>query len=173
MMDQGDFLPAQLSQPYPPVRAERRNLCYAQAILSNVGGAVSEMTAVGQYVYGQWIVAGVPEAATALHQISLVEMHHLKIFGTLALQLGADPRLWSLRQGRRAWWTPEYISYTRRLLPLLHNALREERAAIRKYRNQAAWIRDGNVAENLHRILLDEEHHVEILTRLIENYSSD
>lgn len=64
------------------------------------------MSAVGQYVYAQLVTEGVPEVAEALRQISMEEMHHLKIFGTLAQQLGADPRLWSVWKGRHVWWTP-------------------------------------------------------------------
>ena len=166
------MLPAQISEPYPPVRAEARSPQYARAMLSNVGGSTSEMSAVCRYFYDHLVTSGVPELAEALHHISIEEMHHLEIFGILALQLGADPRLWSVQQGRYIWWTPEHLSYPRRLGPMLHSAIQAEQATIRKYRNQIRWIRDGNVVENLRRIVLDEERHIEILTCMCDKYAS-
>ena len=164
-------VPVAAAQPYPPVRAQGRNPQYARAILSNLGGNNSEMSAVGQYVYAQLVTEGVPEVAEALRQISMEEMHHLKIFGTLAQQLGADPRLWSVWKGRHVWWTPEWLTYQRRLGPLLYGAIQTEQASVRKYRSQCLWIRDSNVVENLQRILQDEESHIEILTCLREKYA--
>ena len=49
-------------------------------------------------------------------------------------------------------------------------AIDEERAAIRKYRQQALWIKDKNVVENLNRIVEDEEVHAEILICLLKSY---
>lgn len=155
-------------EAYPPIQAQGRNQRYAAAMLSNLGGANSEMTAVSQYFYDHLVTAGSPEVSEAFRDISVVEMHHLEIFGALALQLGADPRLWSVQQGRRSWWSPDYVHYARKLGPLLHGALQAEHAAIRKYQNQTRWIRDENVLENLRRVILDEEQHVQILTCLCE-----
>ena len=82
-------LPVQAQEPYPPVQAEGRSIPYARAILSNVGGSTSEITAVNRYFYAQ-LVTDVPEVAETLRSISFVEMHHLNIFGRLALQLGVS-----------------------------------------------------------------------------------
>ncbi len=165
-------LVCQAPEPYPPVRAEGRNPRYGAAMLDNMGGNCSEMSTVGRYLYAQMVTAGMPEVAEALRELSIVEMHHLHIFGTLAVQLGMDPRLWSVRQGRRCWWSPEYLQYPRRLGPILQYALREEQAAIRKYENQLRWIRDGSIVEQLRRILQDEQIHVELLTTLWDSYAA-
>ena len=154
--------------PYPEVRAEGRNRRYGQAILSNVGGSVSEMGAVARYLYGRVTQEGKPEIAECLGHIAVVEMHHLSIFSTLAL--GEDPRLWSPFRGGRRYWTPEYLRYPRRLDQMLRYAIEEERSAIQKYSQQLLWIKDGNVMENLRRIIADEEVHVKILTCLLESY---
>lgn len=156
--------------PYPEVRAEKRNRRYGLAILSNVGGGVSEMSAVGLYLYGQFTTAGRQEVAECFHHISVVEMRHLAIFSELARQLGEDPRLWSPFQGRLRYWTPEYLRYPRRLDQSLQYAIEEERASIRKYEQQARWISDGNVAANLLRIAEDERVHLQLLTSLYESY---
>lgn len=157
-------------EPYPEVRAEGRNRRYAEAILDNVGGGNSEMSAVALYLYNQWVTAETPEVAQAFHSISVTEMRHLEIFATLARQLGEEPRLWGIQQGRRHWWTPGNLPYQRRLGPLLRIAVREEKAAIRKYRAQCRWIGDRNVVENLKRIIQDEEQHIAVLGELYSIY---
>lgn len=160
----------QARDPYPPVRAEGRSARYAGMIQSNVGGSVSEMSAVALYFYDALVTADLPEVAEVFRHISIVEMHHLEIFGTLARQLGADPRLWSGQGGQRTWWTPGYLSYAPKLGPLLRIAIREESSAIEKYERQCRCIRDGNVVENLRRILQDEYLHLEAFHCLYETY---
>lgn len=157
-------------EPYPEVRAERRDRRYAETMLDNVGGGNSELSAVGLYLYDHWITAEEQEVAQAFHKMSIVEMHHLEIFATLARQLGEDPRLWGCVQGRKHWWMPGTLPYQRRLGPLLRIAVREEKAAIRKYRAQARWIGDRNIVENLRRIIQDEEQHIAVLGELYDIY---
>jgi len=156
--------------PYPEIRAEGKNQRYGQAILSNVGGSVSEMGAIAQYLYGHVTQGGRPEVAESLGRIAVVEMRHLEIFSQLSRQLGEDPRLWGPFRGSRRYWTPEYLRYPRRLEQYLRYAIDEERSAIRKYSQQLLWIRDANVMANLRRIIADEEVHVEALTCLLKSY---
>ena len=153
--------------PYPPVRVDRQNNVYARAMLDNLGGKESEMSAVSLYFYNALVTAGQPETAAVFHRISIVEMHHMEIFGTLAGQLGQDPRLWTVKQGRRIYWSPGYNQYPIRREELLKNAILGEKLAIRKYEMQAGAIQDPYIVENLRRILLDEQLHVEILTGLL------
>ena len=87
--------------PYPPVKVDGKNPQYAAAILSNIGSCNSEMTAVSLYFYNSLITREhYQEIAECFNRISVVEMHHLDIFGELALKLGTDPRLWSYNKGR-------------------------------------------------------------------------
>lgn len=162
----------QAADPYPPVDAGECNRRYAEMLLSNVGGGVSEMSAVALYFYSDLVTAELPEVAEVFHHISIVEMRHLKIFGTLARQLGADPRLWSVQNGGRSWWTPRYISYAPKLAPLLRESIREETEAIRKYEGQCRCIRNENIRANLERILQDERLHLEAFRCLWETYAA-
>ena len=157
--------------PYPEIRAGEKNRRYALAILSNVGGGVSEMGAVAAYLYGHFIQAS--EGADFLGHIAMVEMHHLAIFSELSRQLGEDPRLWSPFRGGRRYWTPEYLRYPRQVEQSLRYLLEEEETTIRKYTQQSLWIKDGNVVENLRRIIADEEVHVQILKGLLEIYGRE
>ncbi len=157
--------------PYPPVQAGEKNRRYGQAILSNVGGGVSEMGAIAAYLYGHFTQPS--EVADCLGHIAMVEMHHLAIFSELARQLGEEPRLWSPFRGGRKYWTPEYLRYPRQLGQSLRYLLEEEETTIRKYSQQALWIQDANVVENLRRVIADEEVHVRILQGLLESYGGE
>lgn len=150
--------------PYPKVQAECKNRNYALAMLDNIGGSNSEMSAISLYFYDSLVSQEYPEMANTFHQISMVEMHHLDIFGTLALQLGADPRLWTLNRGRQVYWSPAYNQYSRDIHDILADLIQGEKGAIEKYSNQAKTINDPNVVANLNRIILDEEVHVKTLT---------
>ena len=156
--------------PYPEVRAAGKNWRYGQAMLSNIGAGVSEMSAVARYLYGTFTQGEQPEVAECLHHIAIVEMRHLDIFSRLACQLGEDPRLWAPARTGRKYWTPEYLRYCHQLDRYLAQALEEERAAIQKYRQQVGWIQDENIVDNLLRIIEDEEVHIQVLTCLLESY---
>ena len=78
------------SAPYPPIQVCGRNPRYASAILSNVGACNSEISAVSLYFYNSLITKEYGgDISECFHHISIVEMHHLDIFGQLALLLGA------------------------------------------------------------------------------------
>ena len=159
--------------PYPPVRVKQRNPVYAKDMLDNLGGANSEMSAVSLYFYDFLVTAENREISEAFRQISIVEMHHMEIFGTLARQLGEDPRLWTQCGVQKRYWTPGYHRYPLSLGRLLSYAMQEERAAIKKYRKQAHRITDENIVENLQRIILDEQLHIQILEKLCYRFVGD
>lgn len=154
----------QLDIPYPPIKINGPSEEYGQMILDNVGGMISEMSAVSLYMYNH-IIAGeaFKELRTVFLQISIVEMHHLEMFSELALQLGMDPRLWSCNEERTEYWSPSYNNYPNQLQALLVNAITGEQRAIEKYCFQASVIRDPNIVAILNRIIMDEKLHVEIL----------
>jgi bacterioferritin len=156
--------------PYPAVRVEKRNCSYAKAMLDNVGGTDSEISAVSLYFYDHLISTDFEEVSACFHKISIVEMHHLEIFGSLARQLGEDPRLWTQKNFKKVYWSPSYNYYTFSLKELLNYALQGELNTIQKYTDQISYIKDPDVAANLQRIILDEKVHVSIFERLIKKY---
>jgi bacterioferritin len=160
---------AKVNLPYPNAQAESQNPEYAREMLSNMGSRVSEMSAVSLYFYNRIILEPeYEEFSKCFEQISIVEMHHLKIFGELALQLGSDPRLWSISRRKRAYWTPANNSYPREIREVISNSLESEKDAIHKYSDQADRIRDRNIVQVLNRIILDEQRHVEIFNEMLE-----
>ena len=162
----------QAKMPYPPVKAMCENRTYAFAMLDNVGGNNSEISAVSLYFYNHLRTASCAEIASCFHHVSIVEMHHLEIFGTLALQLGVDPRLWTRSRNQMVYWTPRYNQYPVELSKLLTNAIQSEEKAIEKYQYQIEHIEDCNIVENLKRIILDEQIHIQVFQDLYQRYVS-
>lgn len=182
----------QAAMPYPLVKPQCKNPRYAAAILDNMAGQNSEMTAVSFYFYNQIIAEKYKELADTFYHINKVEMHHMNIFGNMAMQLGENPRLWSRRGrgGSYVYWSPAFNKYPAFPLPnpresdcacpepvtcpavkqLLAMAIEGEKDAISKYMHQTTWIQDVNICDNLRRISADEQMHLEILTRLYHKY---
>lgn len=159
--------------PYPPVQPSAENPYYAAAMLDNIGGQISEMSAASLYFYNQLSSDSWQEISEAFHEMAAVELHHLEIFGRLAMGLGAAPRLWSTcgcLNNRCRYWTPAYLSYKNSLEDLLAISMAAEERSRQKYLMQAAWIEDENVRDNLHRIAEDELLHLQILKGLYQKY---
>ena len=98
---------------------------------------------------------------------------HLEIFSSLALQLGAEPRLWSRCSpagGRCRYWTPAYLPYHTDLPRMLAAAIDFKERSRQKYLVQASWIRDENVCGCLQRIAEDEILHLQALKGLYRKY---
>lgn len=154
--------------PYPPICIEQKNPAYGRMMLDNIGGGNSEMSAISLYIYNQMITAGSrDEISQIFHKISVVEMHHLYIFGELAFELGENPRLWTHKRNQMFYWTPGYNNYPTQYVPLLKNALAGEEDAIRKYQQQINHIKDPYIQANLERIIEDERLHVQIYKKLL------
>lgn len=157
--------------PYPPIEITGHNPAYAREMLDNLGGSNSEISAVSLYFYNNLMTQEKYEdIAYIFHKISIVEMHHLEIFGKMAYCLGEDPRLWTWRYNRRNYWTPAYNRYPSEFCRLIYNALNGELAAIEKYECQVRCIDNKNIVENLCRIIEDEKVHVDIFRQIIEEY---
>lgn len=172
-MQQSQTLPTAYASelPYPEGKVARPNAAYGRMMLENIGGTDSEMSTVSLYFYNNLITGGKDGIPTIFHNISIVEMHHLAIFGKLARQLGQNPRLWACGSDQNmVYWSPGYNSYSFDLQSILINALHSEEDTIIRYRKQAEQIYDPYIVENLKRIILDEEIHVDIFKQLYQKY---
>lgn len=156
--------------PYPPVCIDEVNKLYGRMMLDNMGGQNSEMTAVSLYLYNNLLLLDDEHLSFTFHKISIVEMHHLEIFGQIARLMGENPRLWTYRGNQMFYWSPGFNSYPMEIKPLLVNAINHERQAIQKYRAQCAKIQDENIVRCLERIIMDEELHIEIFESLYKKY---
>lgn len=159
-------------QPYPPVEVQECNPLYGRLMLDNIGGSNSEISAVTLYFYNNLVVNSHDDISYIFHKVSIVEMHHLEIFGKLAFQLGENPRLWTYKNKSKKlfYWTPGYNKYPMELSSLLLNAINGECTTVEKYENQLKIIKDANIIANLKRIIEDEKLHIDIFQKLYKEY---
>lgn len=158
-----------IDMPYPSIDELDINVQYGQMMLSNLGGLYSEMNAVSLYFYNHVITENTwSELAQAMHGISIVEMHHLEIFSKMCCHLGVDPRLWDCHNDFLEYWSPGYNVYPRQINTMLENAIIQEQKTITNYQNQISCIDEPIIQSMLHRIILDEQLHVDIFNQFLK-----
>ncbi len=163
----------QTSNPYPPVRANERNPLYGRMMLDNMGGQHSEMSTVSTYLYNNLLIDEDARLSGIFMQVSIVEMHHLHVFGEIARLMGEHPRLWTHQGNQMRYWTPAYNNYSIELKPMLLNSINREKMTIQKYQNQCEKIQDTYITACIKRIIEDEVLHVKLFESLYEEYCTD
>ena len=160
--------------PYPPIRVQGPNPAYAEMMRSNMASANSEMTAVAQYRFARLMSLDAdPYISNLFNKVSMVEMHHLDVFSRLALELGAEPRLWHCRNRRMEYWSPRHANYAHCTVEdLIKAALEGEHASIRKYECQLGCIADPHIAALLRRVIEDEREHVKLWEEVLTTRAS-
>ncbi len=158
--------------PYPEVRVAGPNPKYAQLLLEDYAGMVSELTAVTQYIYHHFVLEDENrEVADLLSCIALVEMHHQEILAQTIKMLGVDPRYRTIeRNNTERYWNATFVFYGTSLCDRLAADVASEWAAIANYRKHQRMIDDPYVKKILDRIILDELHHVVLFNQVIEKY---
>lgn len=162
--------PVMVDLPYPKIQAERQNPAYANLLGNDYCGAVSEMSAITQYINNENRLSAVqcPLAKTLLG-IAMAEMMHLQKLGELIVLLGGEISFAAMQQnGRRKMWTPEYITIPQHARQMLSADIESEKQAIRQYQMHMKAIQDSGVNALLSRIILDEEYHIMILHTLLD-----
>lgn len=157
--------------PYPPIKVKGQNPKYANLILLNYSSAVSELSAVTQYVYHQIALKyKYEEVSETIEGIAEVEMHHLQMLGELIVKLGKDPGYWICKHKKFSYWTPEFLSFNTSLKKALIVDITDEKQAITQYRRTIKQIDDHYINDILERIILDEEYHIKLFTELYQKY---
>lgn len=160
-----------LPDPYPELRVMGQNSYYAQLLLEDYAGKVSETTAIMQYVHHHMEMEAIPswqDVADLEHGISVIEMEHLEMLGQTILLLGATPRYCdSLQQP----WTPQYIEYQDfNPCAQLRSDIQGEEDAIRQYQAHIQMIQDPHIQALLTRIIKDEEHHIQLFSEQLARF---
>lgn len=152
--------------PYPEIRVVGQNPYYAQLLLDDYAGKVSEATAIMQYVHHHLqmeTLAAWQETAKLEEGISIIEMKHLEMLGQTILLLGGNSRYCD---GQQRPWTPTYIDYFDfDPCAQLRADICAEEEAIRQYLVHIQLIQDPYIQALLTRIIKDEEHHIQLLAK--------
>ncbi|TZE80855.1 ferritin-like domain-containing protein [Calorimonas adulescens] len=157
------FLKCAARLPYPAVRVEKPNYNYGLILLDDLASAVSETTAIMQYLNHHYTIED--RKISELEEcIAMVEMHHMEILNELIKKLGVTPVYASYAGNTGIYWNASFVYYGCGVRDKLQKDIDGERAAIAQYKKHIGLIDDKYVQENLERIIKDEEHHIEILT---------
>ena len=157
--------PLMLPFAYPPARVQEQNPFYAKLLTVDYCGAVSELTAITQYIQGEsCMCCGHCAEARTLLGIAMAEMIHLQKLGELIMLLGGSIDYSTpTRNGRSQQWTPSYVEMACSLPEILSANMEAEKAAISQYEQHMKMIEDDCVRAVLGRIVQDEEYHIMLL----------
>ena len=149
-----DFIgvkPVMADLPYPPIQVKEKNRIYANLLSIDYCGAVSEMTAITQYINNENRLSceRCPVARTILG-IAMAEMIHLQKLAELIFLLGGSIDFVARHQDGRQRMAD----------------IEAEKATINQYRMHMKMISDSCVNAVLARIIQDEEYHIMLLQML-------
>lgn len=162
-----------LSLPYPKINIKETNLYYAKILLKNHSGIHSEFTSVSQYLYHHFVtLKDYKEVSDILLKISMVEMEHLKIIGTIIMSLGGDPSYSYDKKHKHKFWNAKFIDYEKDPESIIKSNIESEKNSIFQYERSIKLINNENITSILKRIILDEHLHIKILTGIYDNYFS-
>ena len=161
-----------LDLPYPEIRIEGKNEYYADLLLQDYAGQVSETTAALLYSYQHFEKFNTnKEFAKIIEEISIVEMKHLEMLGKLIKLLGKNPMYITCetRGDDCTFWNAGYVNYETNLEKMLEIDIMSEQKAIRNYQIHKDMINDKYIKKILDRIILDEKRHLEIFNKLLSS----
>lgn len=172
LVDSCNFMgirPIMMALPYPPVQVTGKNEAYANVLQIDYCGAVSEMSAITQYINNENRLSGENcIIAQTFLGIAMAEMMHLQKLGQLIVLLGKRLDFSaSQKNGRQKLWTPEYLTLSTNSRQMIYANIEAEKAAIQQYRLHIKMIKDPAIQAMLTRIIQDEEYHIMTLNALL------
>ena len=165
-----DVKPIMIEWPYPPIQVQEQNRDYANLLSIDYCGAVSELSAITQYINNENRMSGEKcSLAKTILGIAMAEMIHLQKLGELIFLLGCNVDFTAkTRNGRSQMWTPQYLTIPENPQEMLIADIKAEEDAIHQYKMHMEMIRDNDVNAVLARIIKDEEYHIIMLQTLMD-----
>ncbi len=164
-----EVTPIMVALPHPPIQVQGKNQAYANLLSIDYCGAVSEMSAITQYINNQNRLSyhKCPLAKTILG-ISMAEMIHLNKLGELIFLLGGNVDFIARhRNGKQIMWTPQYLKLSDNPREILQINIEGEKEAINQYEMHIRMIEDDYIRAVLARIVKDEYYHISLLKTLL------
>ena len=158
------------NKQYPVVRVEKENIEYAKILSLDYASDISEDSAIHLYTYQALILEKThPEISKTLKHIAITEMKHLELLGKAIHLLGLPPKYVSYTSDNiKRYWTSSIINYTTSLKNMLKQDIKSESMAIENYRKHKETINDAYIKQLLTRIIEDEQVHLSIFQRLLD-----
>ena len=162
--------PIAVDLPYPNLDGIEKDYQSAMLISSAYSGLHGELSAILQYVYHHYFFDYCldEEASALLLGISIAEMRHFEMLGSLLLKLGVDPVFSWRPPSRLNWFNTSGISYSKTAQKMLMDDISGELSAINEYDRILKDLKNERVQAIISRIILDEELHVKLLRGLLE-----
>lgn len=161
-----------IDAPYPEPKVEGKSIQYANLLLQDYAGAVSEFTAISLYSYQHFVSDDrYKEYAKIIGEISMVEMKHLELLGETIKLLGVKPAYVSSVCPCGQIWTASYVNFTDKIKEMLLEDIKAEQKAIANYKYHLSLISDKYIKKLLERIIPDEQLHLKIFKELYQKYS--
>ena len=150
-----------LNEPYAPAQVTEANSQYAALLMNNYASAFGEFTTISTYNYQSIVLSQTNgELASALQQIAIVEMHHLRLMGQTIFLLGGNPRYMCLQKKQPVYWQGRMVDYKTDLKHLLQRNFNAEQYTIDCYQHDCSVIEDPYIVSMLERFIGDEEIHL-------------
>lgn len=154
---------------YPEIKVQSQNPYYAELLIDNFAGPVSEMSAAGRYMYQHFLTdEESEELASTFKGIGVIEMLHMETLAELIIKLGGNPIFRGSESTNFNFWSAGFVYYGCNLYDRLLKNIEIEQAVIANYHHKAMLIDDPYVKAVLQRIALDEEVHVKIFTDILQ-----
>lgn len=155
--------------PYPEPQVERQNIQYANILLKDYAGKVSEFTAVSLYSYQHFVSDGqYKDYAELIGGVAVVEMKHLELLGETIKLEGIKPMYINNVCPPGKFWNPIYVNYTTFIKEMIMEDIKSEEKAIKNYKYHMSLIKDEYIRKLIERIILDEEIHVKLFTKELQ-----
>lgn len=156
---------------YPEPKVERKNLFYANLLLDDYSGMVSELTASLLYVYQHFVSDGnIEDYAETVAGIAIIEMKHLELLGETIKLLGLKPVFTIPSHGCYYPWSSNLVDYSTNIIQMLKADIDAELKAIEQYEEHKLMIKDKYIVELLNKIIEDEKLHLKMFKDLMEKY---
>lgn len=154
--------------PYPTVKVLQPNLYYANLLMDDYAGVVSEFTAISQYLYHHFFFEEIDkELGDLLENIAITEMLHMEILADTIKELGGNPIIRGSWSTGGNFWNGSLVYYGNHLCDRLRADIESEFKAIAEYRKHISMIYDPYIQAILERIILDEQVHIRLFNEAL------
>ena len=156
-----------VNKPYPKIKIEKKNIYYANILLNDYSGIISELSAITQYIYQYFNTNN--EISIIFKNIAIVEMKHLELLGKTIKLLGINPKFNFINNNlynNLTYWNGNFIDYNTNINCMIKNNILMEEKTICNYKKDILLINDKYIKNLLNRIIEDEYLHIKIFKEL-------
>lgn len=156
--------------PYPKINVKGKDTRLAERLTVSFGGNEGEFGTIASYIYKSLIFAEkYPDYSEIYMKLAITEMHHLQMIGELIKKLGGQPLYGTRRENGIQWFSGANVNYANDPLSAFMHDMAAEQQAYNTYIMTARQSGDRDIFSLLSRIALDEMHHRELFSTLINS----